>query len=165
MFGRSGILNCLPTAGFMNKSGRFLTPLFRGMPEKTILFTICLIGLTALLLYPVYFNGFPILNYDTGTYLESSLTFKVPPDRPIEYSLLLTVVRATHSLGLVVVIQALITGYLLIIFLQSCFGYRSYLITSSLVGVVLLTPLPIVVSFLYPDITSFWIPLASWIFF
>lgn len=165
MCGRSGILNCPPPARFMNKSGLSQIPFLRGMAEHPIFVTISLIGLTALLLYPVYINGFPILNYDTGTYLESALTLKVPPDRPIGYSLLLTVVRVTHSLGLVVVIQAMITAYLLIIFLQSCFGYRPYLITSSLVGVVLLTPLPFVVSFLYPDITSFWIPLASWIFF
>jgi hypothetical protein len=164
MCGRSGVLNCLPAARFMNKSGRFLTPLSRGMPENPILFTICLIGLTALLLYPVYINGFPILNYDTGTYLESALTFKVPADRPIGYSLLLTVVRITNSLRLVVFIQAIITAYLLIVFLQYCLGYRPYLIASFLMGVIILTPLPFMVSFLYPDITSFWIPLAGLIF-
>jgi|GEM_PF-4126351 len=165
MCGRSGTVDCRPNARCMNKPSLFLNPLPRSMSENPIFFTICLVGLTALLLYPVYINGFPILNYDTGTYLGSALTFKVSPDRPIGYSLLLTVVRVTDSLKLVVFIQSVITAYLLIVLLQSCIGYRPFLIAAFLSGVVFFTPLPFIVSFLYPDITSFWIPLSGLIFF
>ncbi len=133
--------------------------------SKKIFYISCFVLFTSALLYPVYFNGFPILNYDTGTYLESSFTFLVPTDRPIGYSLLLEIGRLSGSLTAVAASQAAVTAWLLIAFLSLYLGYRPVMIAVVLGGSVLLTPLPFEVSLLYPDVTSFWIPLAALIFF
>ncbi len=46
------------------------------------------------LLWPSIFNTFPLVYWDTGTYLNSSFTGQVPVDRPVFYGLFLAVIRA-----------------------------------------------------------------------
>ncbi len=51
-----------------------------------------------LLLFPAFYNGFPILNPDDNTYLLSGINLETPFDRPITYGLLLRLLSFNTTL-------------------------------------------------------------------
>jgi len=71
------------------------------------------------LLQAAFYNGFPLVTSDTGTYLVSALDLTVPIDRPVTYGLF---VRATSlwgwSLWCAVFAQCLLLGELLLRYVQ-----------------------------------------------
>jgi hypothetical protein len=70
------------------------------------------------LLYGGLYNGFPLITYDTGTYLGSGLTLEVPDDRPITYGLFTRVASLNFSLWFVIFFQCLLLGWLMLRYLQ-----------------------------------------------
>src|SRR4051812_27471361 len=66
-----------------------------------------------LLLWPAFWNGYPIVFADTGTYLSQAIHRYAGWDRPIFYSLFMFPLHATLTVWPVVVVQALITAYAL----------------------------------------------------
>lgn len=73
---------------------------------------IVLIGAFILMLFPLY-NGYPLLNGDTATYIYSGFGLHVPDDRPIFYGLFLRCCSLGASLWLPVFVQCLILSWLL----------------------------------------------------
>lgn len=59
------------------------------------------------------YNGYPLMYADSGTYVESSFTLHVPPDRPVAYSLFLRAVCGGRSLWPAVFCQSLLLAFLL----------------------------------------------------
>ena len=43
------------------------------------------------LIWPAFYNGFPLVYSDTGTYLESGFVLETPLDRPITYGVLIRI--------------------------------------------------------------------------
>lgn len=104
--------------------------------------------------YAAFFNGFPLVYTDTGTYLRSGFEGEIPVDRPIFYGLFLRHISLAESLWLVIFIQALITCWLLYLFTGIFFSglKRKLVFLSSVVLVTLTTGYSYNVSILIPDI-------------
>ena len=62
-------------------------------------------------------NGFPLVTYDTGTYLGSGMSLTVPDDRPIAYGLFTRVASLHFSLWFVIFFQCLLLAWLLLRYL------------------------------------------------
>jgi hypothetical protein len=105
--------------------------------------------------WPMYWNGFPLVFDDTGTYIASWLERWVPWDRPIFYSVFLALVGKGASLHVAVIVQALMVTYVIVIF-HRAFTERKNTLAGLLPLVVLAiaTPLPWLVSWLIPDFAA-----------
>jgi len=68
---------------------------------------------TFILMIVGFYNGYPLVYSDTGTYIYSGFDKFVPNDRPITYGLFLWFFSFRFSLWLVIVAQNLITAYVL----------------------------------------------------
>jgi hypothetical protein len=97
-------------------------------------------------------NGYPLVYSDTGTYLASSFSLDVPPDRPVFYGLFL---RATHlglSLWPVVLAQSAI-AVLLVRRVLDLYGAvaPSLSLVAAVAALAVATPLPWVAGQVMPD--------------
>jgi len=68
---------------------------------------------TLILMMISFYNGYPLVYSDTGTYLYSGFDHFIPVDRPITYGLFVFVFSLKISLWTVVFVQNLITSYVL----------------------------------------------------
>lgn len=75
-------------------------------------FLLGLVLLTVLFLAIAFWNGFPLVFYDTGGYLAEGLEGAFLPERSPVYSLLLFLTGAGFSLWPVIVLQSAMTAYL-----------------------------------------------------
>jgi hypothetical protein len=100
----------------------------------------------------MYWNGFPLVFDDTGTYIASWLERSVPWDRPIFYSIFLGLAGKAASLYAVVLIQSLMVAYVIVIF-HRAFSERDDALAALLPLLVLAiaAPLPWLTSWLIPD--------------
>src|SRR6185312_10867086 len=76
-------------------------------------FALGLLLLTALFLGVALWNGFPLVFYDTGGYLAEGLQGAFLAERSPAYSLLLFLTGGAFSLWPVVILQALLTAWLI----------------------------------------------------
>jgi hypothetical protein len=60
---------------------------------------------------PAFFNGYPLIYSDSGTYITSGFDMYVPIDRPLLYGLFIRIFSLGHSLWFVVWTQCLILAY------------------------------------------------------
>ena len=70
------------------------------------------------LLYGGLYNGYPLVTYDTGTYLGSGMSLDVPDDRPLTYGLFTRLAGLNFSLWFVIFFQCLLLAGLLLRYLQ-----------------------------------------------
>jgi hypothetical protein len=68
---------------------------------------------TFILMLIGFYNGYPLVYSDTGTYLYSGFDKFVPMDRPIFYGLFVCLISLKYSLWPVILVQDLITAYVL----------------------------------------------------
>lgn len=114
-----------------------------------------LIGIGTLILSIIgFYNGYPLVTSDTGTYIMSGFDLFVPTDRPVTYGLFLRFFSMETSAWLVVLTQNLITAFVLheflTIFFQDKLKFkRIYL--SLLVFLLLLTGIGWYTNQLMPD--------------
>jgi hypothetical protein len=77
---------------------------------------------------PAFYNGFPLVYSDTGTYIDSGMSLYVPVDRPIFYGLFIEIFSLGVSLWWVVFFQCLMLTFvlnkLLDVFLSKGFSKR-----------------------------------------
>ncbi len=85
-------------------------------PRRPLLWL--LLGSLVLLAGGLY-NGFPLITYDTGTYLGSGLDLVVPDDRPITYGLFTRLASLHFSLWFVIFFQCLLLAGLLLRYLAA----------------------------------------------
>ncbi len=65
-------------------------------------------------LVPAWYNGYPLVGSDDGTYIHSGFTFSFPDDRPIAYGILIWLFSLNGvTLWGIIVVQALIMALLL----------------------------------------------------
>ncbi len=73
-----------------------------------------LIGIGTLILMIVgFYNGYPLVYSDTGTYIFSGIEKFIPNDRPVTYGLFISLFDFDYSLWFVIVFQNLITAYVI----------------------------------------------------
>lgn len=80
--------------------------------EKAKPFSIVLLGTLILSLIGLY-NGYPLVYSDTGTYIYSGFDVFIPNDRPVMYGLFLRFFSFKTSAWFVIIVQNLITSYVL----------------------------------------------------
>ncbi len=118
-----------------------------------------------ILLWPSFWNGFPLVFSDSGSYIASAFFLKVPFDRPIGYGYFIRLFSEGVSLWFVVYAQAFLTVYLLWktigVFIQKNRWLVHFL---SLFCLSCLTIAPWMVSEIMPDIFPALIFLILFIF-
>jgi len=76
--------------------------------------TIITLGIGTLILSVIgLYNGYPLVYSDTGTYIYSGFDKFIPYDRPITYGLFLKFFSFNYSAWFVIIIQNLITAYVI----------------------------------------------------
>lgn len=106
----------------------------------------------ALLLAPAIWNGFPLLQYDTGGYLARWFEGYLVPSRPGAYGLLLAATAFSHF-WLALVVQAALTLWVLTLVLRTHgFGGRPLLLLAIVAALTAFTTLPWLTSILLTDI-------------
>src|SRR5437867_6633745 len=120
---------------------------------STIFLYLC--GVSFMLMWPSLWNGYPLVFSDTGAYISSAFTLKVPFDRPIGYGYFTRLFSGGLSLWLVIFTQAFLVSSLLWkllgIFLTT---YRFRIHFLSVLFLSIFTVLPWFASQLMPDIFS-----------
>ncbi|MCC6186456.1 MAG: hypothetical protein IT256_04820, partial [Chitinophagaceae bacterium] len=70
------------------------------------------------LMFFAFFDNFPIVTGDTGSYISSGFSLKPPIDRPIFYGLFIRFTSLGASVWLTVFVQCFILAYVVIQFLR-----------------------------------------------
>lgn len=114
---------------------------------KLLLFIVSVLAL----LFPALLNNFPILFYDSGTYLLAGNVPFVPVDRPLLYSLFYSLIG---SVWMAVVVQAMLVYFVLFLVTRTLVkSYESFSITFVVVAFLsLLSSLSHYTSQVMPDI-------------
>ena len=106
-----------------------------------------------LLLWPALWNDYPIVFADTGTYLSQAINHYAGWDRPIFYSAFMLPLHATVTVWPVVVVQALLTMWILWLVLRALVpGLAAMAFVGGVSLLALCTWLPWLVSELMPDL-------------
>ena len=106
-----------------------------------------------LLLWPAYWNGYPLVFSDTGTYLSQAIEHYVGWDRPIFYSLFLLPLHLTLTTWPVIAAQSLLTAHTLHLVRRTLLPEFSAWWLPLLAGVMtVLTSLPWFVAQIMPDV-------------
>lgn len=110
-----------------------------------------------LLIYPAYYNGYPFVYSDTGTYIRSGYELVVPDDRPIFYGLFIRYLGFGTSLWISLLFQSFFVAFTITEFIlllaQHALLKRATLVFTGL-GLLAFSALPAFTSFLIPDIFS-----------
>jgi hypothetical protein len=107
----------------------------------------------ALLLWPALWNGYPIVFADTGTYLSQAINLYAGWDRPVFYSLFMLPLHATVTVWPVIVVQALLTTWVLWVVCQVLLGrVPEVAFVAGAAVLAVATWLPWIVSELMPDV-------------
>jgi hypothetical protein len=107
----------------------------------------------AFLLWPALWNGFPIVFADTGTYLSQAIHHYAGWDRPVFYSLFMLPLHATVTVWPVVVVQALLTAWVLWLVSRALLpGMSAPAFVGGVFVLSVCTWLPWLVSELMPDL-------------
>lgn len=106
-------------------------------------------------LLPVMWNGFPFVFTDSLSYITSGMDLLAPPDRPIFYGLLIRATGVPIKIWGVVIFQAILLSYFLLVFSNALFPkiHEKYLYLWILI-ITTLTSLPWFVGQISPDIFS-----------
>jgi hypothetical protein len=105
--------------------------------------------------WPALYNRFPLVFSDTDPYIAAAMVGGLPADRPIYYSIFISIIGQLQSICAVVVVQGLIVAGVLRVALSAALGPISALWLVLAVGLLaLLTPLPWFASWLMPDVFS-----------
>ncbi len=129
---------------------------------------VAFLGFAFLLLFPAFWNGFPLVYSDTGTYIASGMQSNIPQDRPLVYGFFIRHSSLLESLWFSIFAQASIAAALIYVFaklfLAETLKPRSFF----LVGLLMcfFSTLPWYSSFLMADaFTGFSYLLLLFLFF
>jgi hypothetical protein len=121
---------------------------FRRRALWALVIFVCL----ALLIAPALWNGFPLLQYDTGGYLSPWYDHRLEVNRPVSYGLLLV---AGHWFNFwpVLVVQSALTIWVLALLLRAHgLGHRPVLLLGLIGALSVFTTLPWLTAILLTDI-------------
>ncbi len=108
-----------------------------------------------LFLFPAFYNGFPIVFSDTGTYISSGFSGTVPIDRPIFYGIFLRHTSLGSSLWLSLFVQSFIVANILYAMVQLLVAnkkYEPYIFTVVVSLLTTFSAVPYFTSLAIPDI-------------
>ena len=115
--------------------------------------TFIVLAMAALLMLPAFWNGYPLLYYDTMDYVVMPFTWRMPVYRTGGYGVFAAIGREGGTLWAVIAAQCLIVSYVLYearrIFVPALRGLGATLLFA---GILLLTAAPWVSSEVMPDV-------------
>ena len=112
-----------------------------------------MIASVGLLLWPALLNGYPLVFADTGTYLSQAIRHYVGWDRPAIYSVFLLLLHWKTTTWIAVVVQAVMTMYVLDAVRRSFMPEMPRRLLVAMVALLcVVTPLPWFVGQLMPDL-------------
>ena len=118
---------------------------------------------TLLLLWPAFWNGYPLVFADSGTYLGQALLHYLGWDRPPFYSFFLLLSHWRMTLWLPVLTQGLLMAHLLGLCLRALGRTEIWALPITAAALALLTPLPWFVAQLMPDFFTGVTVLTLWL--
>jgi hypothetical protein len=128
-------------------AGRLELPLAKPLWEAVAVVALC-----PLLLAAAFWNGFPLIFYDTGAYMLQSFGEKFVPERSPVFSLFLKYGGAAESLWFIAILQALMVSFAMVETARTLVPRITLPIILAIVaGLVLLTGLPWYVGQIEPD--------------
>jgi hypothetical protein len=133
------------------------------MPAKSIKWVLIIIA-TGMFMYPAFYNGFPIVFSDTGTYIKSGFEYVVPDDRPIFYGLFLRYTSLATSLWFSVFAQSFIVSWILYEMIEKLIKdeyHQSYIYCVVTTLLAIYSAVPFFSSIVIPDIFT---PLSFMLF-
>lgn len=107
-------------------------------------------------LIPAFYNGYPLVYSDSGTYIRSGIELIIPSDRPIMYGLIIHAVDFNFTLWPIVYIQAFLVNLILWKILSEItkkFSYKKYIVF--IIPLSYLSSLGWYTSQIMPDIFTF----------
>jgi hypothetical protein len=116
-----------------------------------------------LLVWPGFWNGYPLVFADTGTYLSQALQRYLGWDRPPFYSVFLLATHWRLTLWLPMLAQGLILAHLLGLTLRALGRPEPLALVLAAFGLALLTGLPWVAAQLIPDLFTGMLVLCLWL--
>jgi hypothetical protein len=120
--------------------------------RRRALWALVILACMALLLAPAVWNGFPLLQYDTGAYLSPWYEGKLLINRSVPYGLLL-VAGQRPDFWPVLILQSALTVWVLALTLRAQgLGNRPLLLLAIVAALCLLTTLPWLTAILLTDI-------------
>ncbi len=106
-----------------------------------------------ILILPALFNKFPLVYFDTGTYLAAAIHRFNPVDRPFHYSVFLYALHLGHTLWPIVAAQAALTIAVLAILFEVSLGPLQTLHVAALIALsAAVSSLPVLASEVMPDL-------------
>ncbi len=136
--------------------------------KSRIIFSLALLFSTVLLLTVALYNGYPLINSDTGSYVKYAFDFQVPQDRSPFYGVFTGFSSLWLSLWGTVIVQAVLVVFLIyrysMLFWDGRYPGPSILLLMFL-AIVVGTHVTWVVSFVMPDIFSAILLLATLLYF
>ena len=122
--------------------------------RRHALWVLVVLACLALLMAPALWNGFPLLQYDTGGYLSPWFDGRLHTNRSVPYGLLL-ILGQRPDFWPVVIVQSLLTVWVLALTLRAHgFGGRPLLLLAIVTTLSIFTTLPWLTAVLLTDIFS-----------
>lgn len=136
---------------------------YSALIRKSFFKLVCVICL----LWPAFYNGFPMINPDTGTYISSGIRLDVPDDRSIGYGVFILLTSLDISLWFVIIAQAFILIWLIDRLAHKLLGGRlnDFLLAAIMLTVSITTSAAWFIGQLTPDIFAAILLLAALLFF
>src|SRR6218665_2338217 len=136
---------------------------YSALIRKSFFKLVCVICL----LWPAFYNGFPMVNPDTGTYISSGIRLDVPDDRSIGYGVFILLTSLNISLWFVIIAQAFILIWLIDRLAHKLLGGRlnDFLLAAIMLTVSITTSAAWFIGQLTPDIFAAILLLAALLFF
>ncbi|MDR3681279.1 MAG: hypothetical protein P4L41_15040 [Flavipsychrobacter sp.] len=116
--------------------------------------TLCILCITTLgIMFMAFYNGYPLVSPDTGTYIDTAFNFYMPPDRPPFYGMFLRISSLSVSLWYSVFAQSFILAFLLYRLSGLVYGnqWSIKLYTTGFIMILAFTYISWVSSFLMAD--------------
>lgn len=136
--------------------------------KSRIISSLALLLSTVLVLAVAFYNGYPLINSDTGSYVKYAFDFQVPQDRSPFYSVFTGFSSLWLSLWGTVIVQAVLVVFLIYRYSMLFWGglHPGPLVVLLLfTAIVFFTHVGWVVSFIMPDIFSAILLLATVLYF
>jgi len=135
--------------------------------KRKIILSFTFILTTGLLLSVAWYNGYPLINSDTGSYVKYAFDFQVPQDRSPFYGVFTGFSSLWVSLWCTIIVQAALLVFLLYRYSRLFWQQTPSLFAMLLMfaGIVACTHVTWVVSFVLPDIFAAILLLAIILYF
>lgn len=133
-----------------------------GLPTVLILLATSL-----MLLAPAIYNGFPLINSDTGSYIRHAFDFQVPADRSPFYGVYVGISSLWSSLWFTISAQAIIVAFLLYRLYCMLSGQQQVNMTGFFIASIMIcigTQAGWITSFAMPDVFASILLMASLLF-